>query len=126
MLTRVHFTELKVTDQDRALAFYTEKFGCTVHTDAPYMEGRRWIMLKLPGGGDTLIHFDNRPDEDRDSLPSLVVLSDDIEADYQRLSTMGVECLEPPQAAPWDASQIFFLCFDSENNQILIQTPSDG
>lgn len=126
MLTQVHFTEIKVSDQGRALAFYTDKLGCTVHTDAPYMDGLRWIMLTLPGGGKTLLHFDRRPNTDRDSIPSLVLLSDDIQADYDRLNGSGVECMEPPQPAPWDQSQIYFLCFDSENNQILVQQLSEG
>jgi len=123
MLTQVHFTELKVTDQERALAFYTGKLGCRVHTDAPYTDALRWIMLELPGGGETLIHFDRRADAERDSVPSLVLLTDDIAADHERLSAAGVECVAPPQAAPWDPTQYYFLCFDSENNQILIQTP---
>ena len=126
MLTAVHFTEVKVSDQDRALAFYTEKLGCTVHTDADYMAGSRWIMLRLPGGGETLLHFSRRRNSDRDTVPSLVILTDDIEADHERLSAAGVECADAPQAAPWDGSQSYFLCYDSENNQVLIQTPAEG
>ncbi|MCB1502110.1 MAG: VOC family protein [Bauldia sp.] len=121
MLSHVHFVGLPVTDQDRALAFFADKFGFAVHTDAPYRDGERWIMLKIPGG-QTLVHFTPRENEEPGNVPALPFVSDDIQADYERLTAAGVECLDPPQAAPWNASVHYFLCRDSENNMLLVQT----
>lgn len=39
-----------VTDQDRAIEFYTEAFGFTTRTDTPLPQlGSRWIVLAPPG-----------------------------------------------------------------------------
>ena len=40
-----------VSDQDEAIAFYTEKLGFTVSADVPYGEGDRWVEVTPPGGG---------------------------------------------------------------------------
>lgn len=121
MVSHIHFTGLPVTDQDRALAFYTQKLGFTVHTNTPYSENHRWIMLQIPGA-QTLIHFTPRPNEEPGQLPALPLATDDIEADHARLTANGVECLAAPQATPWNANQRYFLCRDSENNLLLVQT----
>ena len=40
-----------VSDQDAAIAFYTEKLGFTVSADVPYGEGDRWVEVSPPKGG---------------------------------------------------------------------------
>ena len=40
-----------VSDQDAAIAFYTEKLGFTVSADVPYGEGERWVEVSPPNGG---------------------------------------------------------------------------
>ena len=40
-----------VSDQDAAIAFYTEKLGFSVSADVPYGEGDRWVEVSPPGGG---------------------------------------------------------------------------
>ena len=47
MALTINFTSVAVDDQDRAMAFYTEKLGFTVDTDNPYDEGWRWIFSIL-------------------------------------------------------------------------------
>ena len=42
---------IPVSDQDAAIAFYTEKLGFTVLMDAPYGEGDRWVEVAPSGGG---------------------------------------------------------------------------
>jgi catechol 2,3-dioxygenase-like lactoylglutathione lyase family enzyme len=49
MIKRVDFVCIPVRDQDRALRFYTEKLGFTVHTDRLMGSGQRWIELSIPG-----------------------------------------------------------------------------
>ena len=43
-----------VTDQDRALAFYTGKLGFETRVDATFGEGQRWIEV-APAGSPTTI-----------------------------------------------------------------------
>jgi catechol 2,3-dioxygenase-like lactoylglutathione lyase family enzyme len=50
MIRGVKFATIPVTDQERALAFYTEKLGFRLITDQPFNETQRWIEL---GRGNT-------------------------------------------------------------------------
>ena len=47
MITHLKFASIPVTDQDRALAFYTEKLGFRVVTDSPFTHDQRWIELRI-------------------------------------------------------------------------------
>ncbi|WP_405057890.1 VOC family protein [Kribbella sp. NBC_01505] len=49
--TSVHTVGIPVTDQDRALEFYTRTLGFTLVMDAPLPQlGGRWIVVAAPGG----------------------------------------------------------------------------
>jgi catechol 2,3-dioxygenase-like lactoylglutathione lyase family enzyme len=55
-----HFTDIRtvavpVTDQDRAVAFYTKTLGFELLMDAPLPQlGGRWIVVAPPGAGTNL------------------------------------------------------------------------
>lgn len=40
-----------VSDQDAAIAFYTEKLGFSVSADIPFGDGDRWVEVAPPEGG---------------------------------------------------------------------------
>jgi catechol 2,3-dioxygenase-like lactoylglutathione lyase family enzyme len=52
VITGLRHTPIRVLDQDEALAFYTEKLGFEVHTDAT-MDDFRWLTLVAPTGPTT-------------------------------------------------------------------------
>ena len=43
-----------VSDQDAAIAFYTEKLGFSVSADIPFGNGDRWVEVTPPGGGSSI------------------------------------------------------------------------
>src|SRR5262249_35173695 len=45
MIRGVKFVSIPVTDQDRALKFYTETLGFRLVTDQPFSPEQRWIEL---------------------------------------------------------------------------------
>lgn len=53
-LTGVHTVAIPVTDQDRALAFYTETLGFEVRMDGELQEGFRWIEVAPPGSATSV------------------------------------------------------------------------
>lgn len=121
MLKFVKFAELPVVDQDRALNFYTEKLGLQVAQDAPYKEGWRWIELSVPGA-QTHILLTQQTSETKSDTPRLVIISDDVDATYRKLSARGVEFIKEPSKAPWNPGQTFAQLRDSEGNGIVIST----
>jgi len=117
---------LWVADQDRALAFYTDKLGYRLHTDAD-MGGARWLTVMHPDQPDLQVIL-ARPgppmlsEEDgemilkllaKGSLGAGVMRCDDIHATYRELSDNGVEFLQPPTERPYGVEALFR---DSEGN----------
>jgi catechol 2,3-dioxygenase-like lactoylglutathione lyase family enzyme len=49
VIKRIRFIGIPVRNQDRALAFYTEKPGFRILTDQQFTHKRRWIELSIPG-----------------------------------------------------------------------------
>ena len=57
--TTTHIAQLgtvivPVTDQDRALEFFTEKLGFEKRLDTPYGEGHRWLEVAPAGAATTI------------------------------------------------------------------------
>lgn len=53
-LTGVHTVAVPVTDQDRALAYYTGTLGFEVRMDGELQEGFRWIEVAPPGAATSV------------------------------------------------------------------------
>ncbi len=72
MIKRIKFLGIPVFNQDKALAFYTEKLGCQIFTDQQFSEKQHWIELKIPGADTGIIHF--TPDRQEDRIGTFVTL----------------------------------------------------
>lgn len=102
MITQLKFVSIPVSDQDRALAFYTEKLGFDISTDQPMGPGKRWIELRIASAGTRVVLFTSDGQEDRiGSFFNGSFACDNVEATYRQLSQRGVEFIEPPTVQPW-------------------------
>src|SRR6185436_12646652 len=54
LISHVKFVTIPTRDQEKALAFYTEKLGFKVVTNQPFDQKQRWIEMRI-GRSDT--HF---------------------------------------------------------------------
>jgi predicted enzyme related to lactoylglutathione lyase len=117
MIKGIKFVNIPVSDQARALAFYTEILGFTVATNQPMGPGgQRWIELKIPGAETRVSLFTPPGHEDRvGTFAPLSLWSDDVDATYETLRARGVEFVAPPKREPWGSSVILK---DSEGNQL--------
>jgi predicted enzyme related to lactoylglutathione lyase len=114
----IKFASIPVDDQDRALAFYTEKLGFTVATDQPLGEGQRWIELRIPGADTRLVLYTPQGWEDRvGGFSNVAFWADDVQKTYERLAARGVEFTMPPKTEHWGTSSVFK---DSEGNQLAL------
>jgi catechol 2,3-dioxygenase-like lactoylglutathione lyase family enzyme len=102
---------LYVRDQDEALAFYTEKVGFRVHTDA--RNGNyRWLTVQHPDQPSfqlglfvpgAPIHDEATAQSLREAvakgaMPPLVLVVDDVRATFEQLQARGVEFTQEPIA----------------------------
>lgn len=121
MIKGIKFGSVPVRDQDRALAFYTEKLGFAVATDQPMGNGQRWIELRIGEADTRLVLFTPEGHEDRiGSMANVTFMADDVEATYRELARRGVEFTTPPETAPWGTFAIFE---DPDGNSFVLSTP---
>lgn len=101
----IFFTTLSVfvSDQQRALEFYTERLGFTLRHDVPLGEHRWLTVTDAAGGVDLLLEPDDHPAARAfrdalvaDGIPAVSFGTDDLEAEYARLVTAGVTFVQPP------------------------------
>lgn len=116
----VRFVELPVVDQDRAVAFYTQKLGLRVAQNEPYEEGWRWITLELPGARTKILLARKNPESVRTDVPSLVLTVDDVYRRYRELREKGVVFTTEPATAPWNDRETYAVFQDSEGNLVVL------
>lgn len=103
---RIHLTSVFVDDQATAKRFYTEILGFELKHDVPAGEFR-WLTVvspQEPDGPELLLEPANHPAVGpyrdalaADGIPSAAFLVDDIEAEHQRLTELGVAFTQTPQ-----------------------------
>jgi predicted enzyme related to lactoylglutathione lyase len=102
MITHVKFVSVPTRDQERALKFWTEQVGFTLHTDQPMGPGKRWIELKIRDSATALVLFTPEGQEDRiGTFFNGSLACDDVEATYRQMSERGVEFEGEPAKQPW-------------------------
>jgi catechol 2,3-dioxygenase-like lactoylglutathione lyase family enzyme len=121
MIKAIKFASIPVTDQDRALEFYTTKLGFRVLTDAPFDGKQRWIELGIPRAETRIVLF-TAADHKKllGGFMNVTFCADDVEATARELKARGVEFVQEPQKADWGTSAIFQ---DPDGNKFLLGTP---
>jgi len=120
MIKGIKFASVAVTDQDRSLAFYTQKLGFVVITDQPFDERQRWIELGIPGADTRLVLF--TPDEHQEHIgksSNITFLADNVEATYKQLAGRGVEFISPPERQDWGT---FAIMKDPDGNRFVVSS----
>jgi predicted enzyme related to lactoylglutathione lyase len=120
MIKSVKFVGIPSSDQDRALAFYTEKLGFKLFTDQPFNEKQRWIELRIDGAETGFVLF--TPDGQEDRIGSFfngALACDDVRKTYQELASRGVEFISEPKQEPWGTFAIFK---DPDGNQFVLSS----
>ncbi|GAB3194366.1 VOC family protein [Nesterenkonia suensis] len=102
---RLHQFSIMVDDQDRALTFYTETLGFQVRHDIPLGEAR-WITVvspEDPDGTELVLEPSGHPAVEpfkealvADGIPFASFAVDDVHAEHERLTALGVEFTQPP------------------------------
>lgn len=121
-MIRVRFVSIPVSDQERALAFYTEKLGFQIVTDQPFGPGQRWIELQPPGSETLVVLFTPPGMENRiGGFQNVAFTCDDVEGAYRELSARGVEFVQPARRAEWGGVEAIFK--DPDGNTFVLAAP---
>jgi catechol 2,3-dioxygenase-like lactoylglutathione lyase family enzyme len=119
MIRGVKFVSIPVVDQDRALAFYTEKLGFRVVTDQPFDDKQRWLELAIPGAETGLALFRTDEGLQPGGFMNMSFWTDDARATAKALMDRGVEFVAEPKKESWGTSAIFK---DSDGNRFVLSS----
>ncbi len=117
-MMKIANAQLWVHDQDEALAFYTDKVGMEVRSDAtlPEIPGFRWLTIAPRGQKDvaiTLMAIPGAPVMDEQTgnevrnlvskgfAGTVFLTTDDVRRDYEEMKGRGVEFTEEPEERPY-------------------------
>ena len=117
-MIRIATAQLWVHDQDEALAFYTQKLGWEVRTDATVAElgNFRWLTVAPVGQPDVAVVLmaipgppvmdDHTAGQVRELMSkgfagTIFLTTDDCQASYEELKARGVELTEAPEERPY-------------------------
>ncbi|HYG99728.1 MAG TPA: VOC family protein [Terriglobales bacterium] len=107
MIRGIKFASIPVTDQNRALAFYTEKLGFRLLTDQPFDDKQRWIELGIPGADTRVVLFRFDKGLQPGMWMNVTFWTDDVEGTVEELKRKGVEIVMEPQRHDWGTAAMF-------------------
>jgi catechol 2,3-dioxygenase-like lactoylglutathione lyase family enzyme len=118
-ITQVGTVMVPVSDQDRAIEFYTGKLGFEKRSDTPFGNGDRWVEV-APAGADTTVALVMPREGESAGIQTRVAFSTkDIDADHANLKAAGVDVDAEVMRMGEPVPPMFFFR-DGDGNQLLI------
>ncbi len=114
----VKVVSIPVSDQERAKDFYVGKLGFQLLRDDRSVPGMRWVQVAPAGSSVSLTLVNWFPSMPAGSLQGLVLVSDDLDADYEAMVSRGVTFEQPPTEQPWATEGVLR---DPDGNGIVLQ-----
>ena len=122
-ITQVGTVIVPVSDQDRALDFFTGKLGFEKRTDAPYGGGERWLEVAPPGAATTVAIVPPREGDPVGIETRVGFSTTDIDADHADLRDRGVDVDDEVMRMGDPVPPMFFLR-DPDGNRYLVAQES--
>jgi catechol 2,3-dioxygenase-like lactoylglutathione lyase family enzyme len=138
MIRRMSHATIFVENQEEALAFYRDKLGFRVHTDAKINDDFRWLTMCTNDEPDfELILLEPKPgmlmDEETSKQMRAIMAkgvlgagafnTDDCQGTYDELKAKGVEFISAPAQRPYGIEAVFK---DNSGNWFSLTQPSEG
>ena len=127
VIGKVGRVAVPVSDQDRAIEFYTEKLGFTLESDIAVNDDYRWVEVVPPAGGTALAIVPPPPHaRGRIGVDTNVILTtDDIDGAHAELRDRGVDVdAEVSRMGDPIPPMLFFRDQDG-NTLLLVEVPDD-
>jgi catechol 2,3-dioxygenase-like lactoylglutathione lyase family enzyme len=118
-ITQVGTVMVPVSDQDEAIAFYTEKLGLELRSDIPFGNGDRWVEVAPAAAATTLALVVPREGEATGIETRVAFSTTDIDADHADLQARGVDVDAEVMRMGDPVPPMFFLR-DHEGNKLLV------
>ncbi|MFC4055537.1 VOC family protein [Actinomadura syzygii] len=111
MLEAIAYASVFVSDQDKALDFYTNVLGFERRLENPTPDGPRFLTVGLPGQDFQLVLWPGTPGQAqpiKSHIPGAYTIdTDDFEREHQELTSRGVRFETEVMEYPWGSLAIF-------------------
>jgi predicted enzyme related to lactoylglutathione lyase len=105
MLEKVFYTSVLVSDQDRALDFYTNVLGFEKRVENPTPDGPRFLTVGVDGDDFQLVLWPGTPGRAEPAMgrppASVTIETDDIQQTFADYTARGVEFVSGLMEFPW-------------------------
>jgi len=118
-ITEVGRVIVPVSDQDRALEFYTDKLGFEKRMDVPYGDGNRWLEVGPPGAPTSIALVPPREGEPAGVETGISLTTEDADAVHADLRARGVDT-DPEVMRMGDPVPPMFLFRDQDGNTLML------
>jgi catechol 2,3-dioxygenase-like lactoylglutathione lyase family enzyme len=118
-ITQVGTVMVPVSDQDRAIAFYTDKLGFELRADIPFGNGDRWVEVAPAGAATTVALVPPREGEAAGIETRIGFATDDADADHASLQAAGVD-VDAEVMRMGDPVPPMFFFRDLDGNRFMI------
>jgi catechol 2,3-dioxygenase-like lactoylglutathione lyase family enzyme len=118
-LKNIGVAMFSVADQDKALAFYTEKLGFELRSDTSFGENgeMRWVEVAPPGSRARLAL--NPPMRDTPGGGGIGVETSDVLGEHARLKAIGgIDLDAEPMQTP--GAPLMFMLRDPDGNTVVV------
>ena len=138
MISKMSHATIFVNNQDEALAFYRDKLGFQLHTDAMVGPDFRWLTINAPNQPDfEIILMEPKPgmlmDEptanqlreimNKGVLGAGAFNTDDCRGTYEEMKSKGVVFVSEPAERPYGIEAVFK---DNSGNWFSLTQPTEG
>ena len=119
MLRTIPYVALMVSDQDKALDFYTNVLGFEKRGDIATPQGPRFLTIGVKGQDFELVLWPGMPAKPKHGSATYTIEVDDCRAAFDKLMSRGVK-FEPPEVLefPWGYAARFQ---DADGNALQIR-----
>ena len=114
MVQSIAAVALVVADYDEALAFFTGRLRFEVVEDTPLPGGKRWLLVRPPGGGTALLlaravtpEQASRVGDQAGGRVFLFLWTDGFWRDYHDMLSRGVRFTEEPREESYGTVAVF-------------------
>ena len=118
-ITQLGTVIVPVSDQDRAIAFYTGKLGFETRADIPFGRGDRWVEVAPAGAATSVALFPPMEGEPIGVDTRVAFTSEDVDADHASLLARGVD-VDAEVMRMGDPVPPMFFFRDQDGNRLLI------
>ncbi|MBP1967596.1 VOC family protein [Paenibacillus aceris] len=119
MIQKIATVAIYVEDQHKAKTFWTEKVGFEVVRETPMGPNAFWLEVAPPGAQSALVIYPRSMMKNYAELkPSIVFVTENIQATYERMKSKGVEFEGELQEMQWGTFATFK---DEDGHSFLIK-----